>query len=151
MIPLAALTLARRWWPAIAIVALLLAGWGWGRVQYRAGVQHERAEWLQAKQRWDIATAKIMGAVEAAVDRSAIRERAAISERNRAEARSVTERSRYYAERPAEAAAVCVPAERVRAANDAIRSFQAATPAAGSAGAVPGAAAAGAPPAAPRG
>ena len=41
------LIILRRFWPALAAVAVLLALWGWGNSRFDAGVAKERAAWEQ--------------------------------------------------------------------------------------------------------
>ncbi len=44
-----ALLLLRRFWPALAAIAVLLALWAWGNSRFDAGVAKERAAWQAAR------------------------------------------------------------------------------------------------------
>jgi len=45
------LIILRRFWPALAAVAVLLAIWAWGNARFNAGVAKERAAWEQEASR----------------------------------------------------------------------------------------------------
>jgi len=46
--PIAALAIARRFWPALAIAAVLLSLWLWGNHREGQGIAQERASWQAA-------------------------------------------------------------------------------------------------------
>ncbi len=117
------LIILRRFWPALAAVAVLLALWGWGNSRFDAGVAKERAAWEQeaARLRAIAATEALerQAAVTAAND-AATRSQAAL------DALAASERSShetYYRNRPA---VRCLSDERVRAIKEADRAASAA-------------------------
>ncbi len=108
----------RRFWPALAAVAVLLALWSWGNSRFDAGVAKERAAWEQEASRLRAIAAtealERQAAVNAAND-AATRSQAALDALAAAER---TSHETYYRNRPA---VRCLSDERVRAIKEADR------------------------------
>jgi hypothetical protein len=113
---IAALGLARRFWPVLAALAVLVALYAWGASRYRDGVQTERAKW-QA-----IAAAQaLQAAQDAARQQSAVIAANAAATASRASLDALASKSKeaahvYYKDRPV---VRCLSDERLRAIKDA--------------------------------
>lgn len=108
-----ALLLLRRFWPALAAAAVLLALWGWGNSRYDAGVSAERAAWEQEASRLRAIAAQEALARAAAVtaaNDAATRSQASL---DALAAQSRNDHATYYAKAGNDGA--CLDDSRVRA------------------------------------
>jgi uncharacterized membrane protein affecting hemolysin expression len=113
-----ALLLLRRFWPALAALAIIAALWGWGQHRFNAGRDAERAEWeAEASRLRTIAAqeaAQRAAAVTAAND-AATRSQASL---DALAAQSRNDHATYYRNRPV---VRCLSDDRVRAIKEADR------------------------------
>lgn len=113
-----AILFLRRFWPALAALAVIGALWAWGNARYEAGVAAERAAWEQ-----EAARLRAIAATEALERQAAVNAANAAATRSQAALDALAVQSRtnhetYYRNRPV---VRCLDPERVRAITEADR------------------------------
>lgn len=120
---LAILTIARRFWPILAALAILAALWGWGNSRYQAGVTAERAAWeAEATRLRAIAAEQALARLSAvtAANDAATRSQAAL------DALAANERTSHESYYRGRAVVQCISPERLLAIKEADRAASAA-------------------------